>query len=188
VHAVLGPLHAFVLLLPAIFVAHNALAARPSLPLPQTSWLPLEVGQAGAQGPHEAPPGGGTSAITLLAVQLATQLQCATSQTIALNCVIERRMLDDTCAKNGYSCTRSRPRVHSARVSADRESSTQEVEHDHKCLPNGSPSVQRSGMGVLLARRVRNAVVELQCPRSGLRKETNTEFSVPPRSESMVGG
>jgi len=55
VHAVLGPLHAFVLLLPAIF------------------------------GPHEAPPGGGTSAITLLAVQRATQLQCATSQTIALN-------------------------------------------------------------------------------------------------------
>jgi len=59
----------------------------PPTPFPP-SWLPLEVGQAGpgAQGPHEAPPGGGSSAITLLAVQLATQLQYrdATSQTIAL--------------------------------------------------------------------------------------------------------
>jgi hypothetical protein len=64
-----------------------AASARLSLPLPhwQCSRLPLKVDQAGVQGPHSAPPGVGTSAVTLLAVQLATQPQCATSQTFALN-------------------------------------------------------------------------------------------------------
>jgi len=61
VHAVLGPLHAFVLFLPAISVP---------------SQLPLKVVQAGAQCP-QTPPGGGTFGVTstLQAAQLATALR-----------------------------------------------------------------------------------------------------------------